>query len=264
MLRRNGFTLIELLVVISIIALLISILLPALRKARESAKNTQCLTNQRQVAIAQLNYEVDEKRLIAHNAEISFGSSGGGSPVQVARNGSPKYDVRPLYKQYLTSVNYMSCPFLPFWDRTETAIPRGAARIYVDYVIVPGFWRDYDGTDFDDNAVWMRSGDQWLYDGRQIQVMTCDTTVYTSTNVQLNHPSEKYAWTLTAKFEPTGSAWVGSYYWLTSPTDQPRRDSSFNFTFIDGHARTIAGNDDSLIAVTIRQSLANTWLMPAR
>ncbi|MFW6336030.1 MAG: type II secretion system protein [Phycisphaeraceae bacterium] len=55
--RVHGFTLIELLVVISIIALLVSILLPALGSAREASKRAVGQSNQRQIMIATMGFE---------------------------------------------------------------------------------------------------------------------------------------------------------------------------------------------------------------
>jgi prepilin-type N-terminal cleavage/methylation domain-containing protein/prepilin-type processing-associated H-X9-DG protein len=67
---RQGFTLIELLVVIAIIAILAAILFPVFAKAREKARQSSCLNNQRQIAVAILMYAQDHDETLPDSSSV--------------------------------------------------------------------------------------------------------------------------------------------------------------------------------------------------
>jgi len=86
---RYGFTLIELLVVIAIIAILAAILFPVFAKAREKARQTACLSNQKQIALGFMQYAQDyDEGLPAWIEQNGMAAQGAEPPLTPTNPGS--------------------------------------------------------------------------------------------------------------------------------------------------------------------------------
>src|SRR4051812_1184201 len=108
--RRGGFTLVELLVVIGIIALLVSILLPTLNRARESARRTKCLANLRSIGQMVNMYANQNKGLIpvGHSNDTGASSVWYSVNYYVARWNTNPDDIRYVGLGLLFPANIIS------------------------------------------------------------------------------------------------------------------------------------------------------------
>lgn len=128
--RGSAFTLIELLVVISIIALLLSILLPVLRNAREASKGVVCLSNLKQIGLGTMLYAGDNNSVLYE----SYTKYTGGSqmspnwwPMKMAMEG---YLPDPgNYRASSAAESFWNCPVAEDYARSN-----GANEVYWTYL----------------------------------------------------------------------------------------------------------------------------------
>jgi len=116
--KRKNFTLIELLVVIAIIALLMAILVPVLRKAREQGKDIVCQNNLRQIGLAANFYAGEYGLFIPRSAEW------GGNIKPWFQLFMPFLAQRPVNDDY-RNVKIFRCPSYPNKEQTVCYVVNG-------------------------------------------------------------------------------------------------------------------------------------------
>ena len=252
---RRAFTLIELLVVISIIALLVGILLPALGAARATAKSIVCLSNSRQIGTASTTYTVDNKEFFVRYREVF---SPGGYPG--ASHGS--WWTASLYnKEYMTDLKGYTCPSLESEKQITEADPdqpQQAAWAFPEYGMNSSnigmvqrqtnfVQSEYTYLGEVPSGPTQGTPNVWLSISARVgDIQTASNMIYFMDSLD---STPTFIPGVGISTEKKGSCFVFDYGQGSGRygSPHPRHKSSANTTFADGHAENIklsAGGDE--------------------
>lgn len=141
---RTAFTLVELLVVVAILALLIAILLPSLKKAQYVAKVVVCQSNQRQLAIGLLTYTTEYENYYPSDGHTRTNGRPWDQAMTTLASNYLEVDVRPLIRPYWTSQQgertpLEQCPLAPELESTDQIWRSGTVDRFTSYLFYFNF-----------------------------------------------------------------------------------------------------------------------------
>ena len=197
---RKTFTLIELLIVIAIIAILASMLLPALNRAREKARGTSCLNQQKQLGLAQIQYAQDNREIISWQ--------------WVSTRDGAVYG----YARALNDLGYMQFGDYYKAARCPTSIPIEAGETHPWYFVYGLGWND--GTLPEKAVIYPTGGGKYIFVKRFRDPMQLPLAMDT---LSRNHSNRMYIQYM-----------FGGGYWCM-PAEYHSR-GRVNMMFVDGHA----------------------------